>query len=250
MNKDKDLNLNISREWDANAMARHMQIKTGIDISYTRVLIPAVVKAIGNCQGKRCIDVGCGSGYLTSILAEKASFVVGVDLSVKMIRIAKEENRHLPNVEFFQSSIEAFSSGYSGPRFDVVVAHMSLMTAPYLGKVIDAIHTLLTSNGTFVFSITHPWFWNQYRKLEREEDFSYWKAHAQKAKFVISLEENGLPKHTTHYHRPLEYYMKQLYKSGFVIESMAEPLPSHEVHRLYPHKWHVPRFLIVRCRMA
>ena len=248
MKQENGLNLMIALEWDANAATRHDQIKSGIDISYSKVLIPAVFDVLGNYQGKRCIDIGCGSGNLAAMLAEKASFVTGVDLSRKMIGIARQEVGHLPNVEFAHSSIESFSKEYKGPKFDVGVAHMSLMTAPYLDEVTKAISALLKPKGILVCSITHPCFWNQYRNLEKEKDFNYWKPHDQKAKFIISLAEDALPELTTHYHRPLEYYVEQLLRNRLVIERLVEPYPSPEVHRLYPHKWRIPRFLVIRCQ--
>lgn len=91
MKQESELNLMIASEWDANAATRHDQIKSGIDISYSKVLIPAIFDVLGNHQGKQCIDIGCGSGTLAAMLAKKASFVVGVDLSRKMIEIARQE---------------------------------------------------------------------------------------------------------------------------------------------------------------
>lgn len=248
MKQESDLNLMIALEWDTNAITRRDQIKSGIDISYSKVLIPAIFDILGSYRGKRCIDIGCGSGTLTAMLAEKASFVVGVDLSRKMIEIARQDVGHFPNIEFVHSSIESFSKVYKGPKFDVGIAHMSLITAPYLEEVIKAISALLKPKGILVCSMTHPCFWNQYRNLEKEKDFNYWKRHAQKAEFIISLAEDALPEPTTHYHRPLEYYVEQLLRNRLVIERLVEPYPLPEVHRLYPHKWRIPRFLIVRCQ--
>jgi 2-polyprenyl-3-methyl-5-hydroxy-6-metoxy-1,4-benzoquinol methylase len=249
MKQKIDLNSMIALEWDANATTRHNQIKSGIDISYSEVLIPAIIDVLGNYQGKRCIDIGCGSGTVASILTRKASFVVGVDLSKRMVEIARQEVGHLPNIEFAHSSIESFTKAYKGPKFDVGVAHMSLMTAPYLDEVIKAISALLKPKGILVFSMTHPCFWNQYRNLEKERDFKYWQRHAQKAEFIISLAEDALPEPTTHYHRPLQYYVEQLLRNRLIIERLVEPYPPPEVHRLYPHKWRIPRFLIFRCQL-
>jgi SAM-dependent methyltransferase len=56
----------------------------------------------------RVLDVGCGSGWATRLMAERATSgrVVGIDISDEMIRIADETSASLPNVEFRVASAE------------------------------------------------------------------------------------------------------------------------------------------------
>lgn len=52
--------------------------------------------------GKNVLDYGCGTGNLSCALAEQGLFVTGVDASVEMIRIAKENELFLDRQpEFF-----------------------------------------------------------------------------------------------------------------------------------------------------
>ena len=50
----------------------------------------------------RVLDVGCGSGWATRLMAEKAQsgHVVGIDISDEMIRLARESSGSFSNVEF------------------------------------------------------------------------------------------------------------------------------------------------------
>lgn len=41
----------------------------------------------------RVLDIGCGTGMLLGPIQGKAKLVVGVDMSVKMLRAAKKEHR-------------------------------------------------------------------------------------------------------------------------------------------------------------
>ena len=63
----------------------------------------------------RVLDVGCGSGWATRLMAEKASDgrVVGIDIADEMIRLARETSASLSNVEFQVASAEKlpFSDG-------------------------------------------------------------------------------------------------------------------------------------------
>jgi len=236
----------IISEWDKNAEVRHQQITKSIDISYHKILIPTIMRLAGNIKNRRVIDVGCGSGYLTAKLAEEATQVVGVDPSKEMIRIAKREYGGTSRLAFCNSSIEDFPKHYSN-KFDVAVSNMSLITIPNLDIALTAISSLLESNGIFAFNITHPCFYNQYRKYESSAAFQYHIPHAQRGIFIISADSKGLPSPTTHFHRPLGIYFQSLRNASFVVDELVEPFPTADMEKLYPRPWKVPHFLSVRC---
>jgi len=236
----------IMSEWDKNAEMRHQQIIKTIDVSYHRILVPTIMRLAGSIKNRTVIDVGCGSGYLTAKLAAEASHVVGVDPSKEMIKIAKREYGGASRLEFYNLSIEDFSKHYHS-KFDVAVSNMSLITIPNLDVALATISSLLQSNGIFAFNITHPCFYNQYRKYESLATFQYHIPHAQRGSFIISADSKGLPSPTTHFHRPLETYFQSLRNASFVVDELIEPFPTVDVERLYPRPWKVPHFLSVRC---
>ena len=53
------------------------------------------------------LDVGCGSGQCTNLLAPYFDRVVGTDVSVAQIAAA-QSNQHAPNVQFKYIVIEKF----------------------------------------------------------------------------------------------------------------------------------------------
>ena len=81
------------------------------------------------------IDIGCGPGNSTEVLAERypAARVAGIDSSPDMIAAAR---RRLPQVEFAVEEVRAWSGaarnaagGASGP-FDVILANAVLQWVP------------------------------------------------------------------------------------------------------------------------
>src|SRR4030088_2709292 len=56
----------------------------------------------------RVLDVGCGSGWATRLLAAQAvnGHVTGVDISDEMIRVARESSTTFPNADFEVASSE------------------------------------------------------------------------------------------------------------------------------------------------
>ncbi len=96
------------------------------DYSYMRFLVP---------EGKKILDLGCGTGRLLSEL--NPSHGVGVDLSGKMVEMAQSNH---PQLEFVQGDIEdqAFIASLDGP-FDVIVLSD---TIGFLGDCVDTLRSL------------------------------------------------------------------------------------------------------------
>jgi SAM-dependent methyltransferase len=63
---------------------------------------------MGIKSDSRVLDVGCGSGWATRLMAQTAKNgkVVGIDISDEMIRVARESSGELSNVEFEVGSAE------------------------------------------------------------------------------------------------------------------------------------------------
>src|SRR6266478_3615712 len=59
----------------------------------------------------RVLDVGCGSGWATRVLAELAfnGRVTGIDISDEMVRLARESSRSYANVDYKVASAEQLS---------------------------------------------------------------------------------------------------------------------------------------------
>jgi SAM-dependent methyltransferase len=235
-------------EWDANALARHQQISSGIDLSYEKILVPTITELLEQTHRKAVIDVGCGGGDLAARLSKSASNVIGVDASAGMIQVARMHYKHVKNLKFVNIPVEKYAHQSGVTTFDLAVSNMTLMTVPNLDEVVVAIGSILKRNGLLVATITHPWFWNQYRQLETASTFDYLKEHVQTGPFVISLDKQPLPSETTVFHRPLQAYFEAFYRSGLHVERLLEPFPSARVEKLYPERWRFPRFLAFKCR--
>ncbi len=101
------------------------------------------------CEGKDVLDVACGVGYGSVVLAETAAPVVGGDLGPDAIAYAPE--RHAgENVEYVV--LDATALPFDGGRFDVVCAFETNEHVPdreaYLGEVVRVLRT----DGTYLLS--------------------------------------------------------------------------------------------------
>jgi 2-polyprenyl-3-methyl-5-hydroxy-6-metoxy-1,4-benzoquinol methylase len=67
--------------------------------------------------GKAVLDVGCGTGYGTALLAQSAKEIVGIDISKQAIRFAK---RRYPEVSFLRMDAHALT--FAPNTFDFIVS--------------------------------------------------------------------------------------------------------------------------------
>lgn len=238
--------VDISREWDRIALKRAEQIASGKDLSFSFVLLPAILSFTADSHPAFVLDVGCGPGFLTAEIAPRAKRVVGVDISLANINYAKQRWGGLTNVEFVNASVEDYSLRNNRPDFTLVVANMTLVTVLDLDNVLKSVSRLLQSGGHFVATITHPCFWPIYWGYAAKEWFHYSQEIPIEGTFRISLDD-GEGFVTTHVHRPLERYITALARAGFRIDEIREPFPSAEAEAKYPHPWEYPRFLSIRC---
>lgn len=234
----------LSREWDAIADLRFRQIEQGTDLSYHHVLVPTVLSLAAPLAGKSVLDAGCGTGFLTDLLAQEAASVVGVDLSPRQIELAQRYHS-ASNVDYLCGPLETVIRGFPKDRFDVVVANMALMDVLNLDEFVAAGASVLQDEGVFVFTITHPWFWPSYWRYDVADWFRYTDEIVIEAPFEISL-DSGSGAVSTHVHRPLFRYIESASRAGLFLNELREPLPEPVVEARYPASWEFPRYLAGR----
>ena len=76
-----------------------------------------LLEFLPNRVGK-CLDIGCGQGELSALLAKRSEKVVAVDLSSRMIERATEDNS-LPNIEYICGNILEMT--FADKSLDVII---------------------------------------------------------------------------------------------------------------------------------
>ena len=235
----------LASEWDRAVSTRDRQISSGVDVSLTKVIRPALMGLVP-AHSQSLLEVGCGSGWLAGILSERADRVIGIDPSERSIELARR-SLNLQGVSFEVASVEAYGET-NADAFDGVVANMSLMAMADLRGGVRAISRVLARSGWFVFSITHPWFWPTYWGYQDAPWFEYRNELFIEAPFRITHEEATVT--TTHVHRPLSRYVEELHNAGLSVSRIVEPTPTGEVQNEFPEDWAFPRFLLGACTLS
>jgi len=103
---------------------------------------------LANIANTNCIlDIGCGTGMLLDQLGERARLVVGVDMSVKMLRAAK---KRAPSA--FLVLADADHLPFADGSFDVAVSVTLLQNMPDPSKTVREVARVLQPNGTAIIT--------------------------------------------------------------------------------------------------
>jgi len=98
----------------------------------------------------RVLDVGCGSGWATRLIAEKAlnGLVVGIDISDEMVRLAADTSKAFSNVEFRVASAEKLP--FADGEFTRAFSMESLYYYADMLSAMKEIKRVLAAGGVFV----------------------------------------------------------------------------------------------------
>jgi SAM-dependent methyltransferase len=115
-------------------------------------------KMLGDISQKSVLDLACGEGFYTRRIKRKgADTVVGVDISGKMIRLAKQQEQNHPlGIDYILGDVMALGSI---GNFDLVVASYLLnyaQTNEQLLKMCQTIAANLKSGSRFVGINNNP----------------------------------------------------------------------------------------------
>ncbi len=227
------------------------------DLNREWVIDPLLLSWLGKVSGLRVLDAGCGEGYLSRILARQGAKVVGVDLSSKLIEVAKrqEAKKHL-GINYRRADLSDLGSLARG-SFDLVISNIVLVDVACYREAIKEIHRVLKSGGRFIFSITHPAFeapvpgkWVRMPPDSfRIEDRRFLAVDRYFDRVTVFWGPPEGEVMVGGFHRPLRDYFEALHDAGFLVSRLEEPTPTKvalEKHFFYfADLERVPLFLII-----
>src|ERR1700730_14858208 len=120
------------------------------------LVLPGLLELIGNIRGREICDLACGQGVLARHLAGQGATVVGVDVSLELLKIAqREEQSETLGFTYLQGDAQHLYR-LADASFDGVVCNLALMDIADLPRASYTIQRILRPGGWFVFAIIHP----------------------------------------------------------------------------------------------
>lgn len=216
----------IQATW--NAVADDWQLQVGDHGDNNRRLNsdPVLWAFLGEVSGLTVLDAGCGTGYLSRHLHQKGAHVTGIDLSERMLELARASS---PDIHFHQDSCTTLHT-LADASFDAIVANYVLMDVPDLTATLHAFHRVLKPNGIAVVVFSHPCFPQGDATLsEDNRQLTYvWNASYFQPLKRIDPPWAHFTSEFIWFHRPLSDYWKAFRGAGFQVIDFEEPRLTEE----------------------
>ena len=254
----------VGRYWEENAEVWTELVRAGYDHYRDGLNTQAFLETLPDVNGLSGLDIGCGEGHNTRLLAERGARVTAIDISKKFISHSRDSERKQPlGIRYEIAS--AVDLPFDEASFDFTVAFMSLMDIPETERVLAEVFRVLRPGGFFQFSISHPCFDTPHRENLRDESgrtYAYevgdyfrrqrgevneWIFGAAPRELRESMRPFRMPRFT----RTLSEWLNSLVDAGFVLERFGEPCPTDEAVKERPNLQEaqvVAYFLHVRAR--
>lgn len=101
-------------------------------------------------KGKDVLDVACGTGRFTRYIAEELKFILGIDISRKMLKKAKKysDKKGIENILF--ARMDAYNLYLKNNFFDLVSCCWALHLFRDITKTLKEIYRVLKLGGDFI----------------------------------------------------------------------------------------------------
>ena len=100
--------------------------------------------------GRTVLDVACGAGYGSALLARHADRVVGADIAAEAIAHARERYAAVPNLEF--CAADCAELPFADASFDAVVSFETIEHIEAQERFLDEVRRVVRSEGLFIVS--------------------------------------------------------------------------------------------------
>ena len=198
---------------------------------------PSVLELVGDVQGLRVLDAGCGPGLYAEELLARGAEVVGFDANDSMLALAKQR---LGDRVSLRRAILGEPLPFEDASFDLVLCALAIHHAADRPLAFREFFRVLRPGGVAVVSTQHPtadWL---------RKGGSYFETRIEEEQF-----ERPEANYTMRFWRePLTALCSAITDAEFLIERLVEPRPAEPMRERWPELWErlnrEPAFLVVR----
>ena len=183
-----------------------------------RVETYSFMNRIGDITGKKVLDVACGEGHFTRLLRRAgAARVVGLDISERMIALAREQEAREPlGIDYIVADARSI---VDQEDYDIVVSAWLLVYAQdraALASMCQGLACRVKPGGRFVTVTTNPGVYSfrpDYRKYGFEVELADAVFEGAPIDITVNLADSSLE--VRNYYLPIEAYASAFRAAGF-----------------------------------
>ena len=194
-------------------------------------------------KSKKILDIACGQGYFSELLAAEGAHVQAFDLGEGLIKIAKENTKNnskdlsFKNIDYIVADAQDFSKNYSSKIFDIVICVLAIQNIENVKLTLENIKKITDKNSKVYFVINHPayripkyseWGYSQNGIGKENKSLQYRRVDKYMSEDKIKMDMTPSERqerdkvYTYSYHRPLQYYFKLFNNNKFAVTRLEE----------------------------
>ena len=233
--------------WDRHSAGYQTGARLPTDVAHYGPDIgsEADFRLLGNLEGKRVLELGCGGAQCSIAFAKQGAHAIGIDFSAEQLAFARRLcDREGVKVELHHGDL-ADLAFIRADTIDLVFSAYAFGFVEDVNRVFRQVHRVLKTGAPIVFSLPHP----AYDMLDDDAEEPLLVRRSYFDRTPIEYEFNGIP--FTDYHHTVADLFTGLTRTGYRVETILEPEPNPSGPRSMV--WRdafrmVPRTLIVRAR--
>jgi len=166
---------------------------------------------LGDLEGKMVLDAGCGPGVLARVMAARGARVTGIDLSPRLVAMAREQDPdgaidyHVGDLSETQPDLEG--------AFDAIGRYLVLNDVERYREFATTLATLVRSGGRIALAFNNP-----YSSIVRGHVDDYFASGTMGT--YLGMWEKGIK--ARYYHRTLEEYLDAFLDAGLRLIRLVD----------------------------
>lgn len=204
---------------------------------YHDLVVPYLLKVLGDVVGCTVLEAGCGEGSLARVLASQGATVTAIDIAPRLVALAKTQVSPT-EIEYLVHDLSKPLPQFEGV-FDVVVSNLVLNDVYDYSGYIRTLAAVMKPGGRLVLSLNNP-----YSAVIREKVTNYFDSGT--AVLYSGMTEAGIKVY--YFHRTLEEYMSAFQAAGLGLTQLSDAQVTEEMlQRGAPAKYYqFPYFMILK----
>lgn len=196
----------MTPEWTGERLEDSMLHESAIEHLHRYALAQELV------SGKRVLDIACGTGYGSNLLAQKAESVDGVDIDETVIMKAAVRYKQ-KNLVFTKGSVEKIP--FDNSSFDVVVSFETLEHITEHDSMMAEMKRVLKPGGILIISTPDKLNYSDLNEYSNP----FHKKELYESEFKTLLGK---------YFRHQSYYIQNIHTSSIITNNLPGPLALYD----------------------
>jgi 2-polyprenyl-3-methyl-5-hydroxy-6-metoxy-1,4-benzoquinol methylase len=232
--KDRSVDV-IANPWNeyATEYAQFIARREQTDLDHDDLLL-RILELLGSLDAQDVLDAGCGEGFLSRILATYGAQVTGLDLSPRLIEMARAKDSD-DVIDYGVADLSKPLPEFA-ERFDKIGSHLVLNDVYDFRAFAVTLTALLKPGGRLVLAFNNP-----YSSVVREHVPDYFDTGA--IGVYGGLSKQGVKAH--YYHRTLEDYLDAFLDAGLRLAKLADVSAPAGREWRFPAHYRFPFFMVL-----